>query len=122
MGCFNCFALGFFVALSLASIDVGVAARHLQQLPPMPTLPTTTLPPFPSIPISHSHPYHLSQGLGRFLHFLPCLLCPHCLVYQGPHCPLYQACLRFPQSQLQFPLFHSSLHHLLLLVLKNPFR
>ncbi|PPR84257.1 hypothetical protein GOBAR_AA36454 [Gossypium barbadense] len=50
MASFNCFALAFFVALSFSSIDVGLAARQLQQLPPMPTLPTTTLPPLPSIP------------------------------------------------------------------------
>lgn len=38
----NCFVLALFVALAFASVDEGLAARHLMQLP--------TLPPLPSIP------------------------------------------------------------------------
>ncbi|TYG36391.1 hypothetical protein ES288_D13G061800v1 [Gossypium darwinii] len=63
----------------------------------------------------------LAARPGHFLHFLPCLGCPHCQVYQGPHCLLCQAYPQSPQSNLQFPLFLSFLHHLLLLPLKNPF-
>ncbi|TYG36365.1 hypothetical protein ES288_D13G059300v1 [Gossypium darwinii] len=98
------------MALSFSSINVGQAARHLQQLPPMPTLPTATLPPLPSIPNLPQPTIPTMPGLGRFHHFLPCLLFPHGL--------LCEAC---PRSQLQFPLFLSFLHHLLLLPLKNPF-
>ncbi|TYJ00301.1 hypothetical protein E1A91_A13G078400v1 [Gossypium mustelinum] len=76
MASFNYFALAFLMALSFASIDVGVAARHLLQqpqtqslpsfpnlpmpsrssfpwpgaLPPLPTTLPTGLPPLPSIP------------------------------------------------------------------------
>ncbi|XP_022762149.1 RNA-binding protein 12-like [Durio zibethinus] len=53
MASFNCFILAFFMALSFSSINAGLAARHLLQLPPlppMPTLPGATLPPLPSIP------------------------------------------------------------------------
>ncbi|KAK8317014.1 hypothetical protein V6Z12_A13G081300 [Gossypium hirsutum] len=53
MASFNCFALAFLMALSFASIDVGVAARHLlqqpqtQSLPSFPNLPTPSRPSFP---------------------------------------------------------------------------
>ncbi|MFQ6656776.1 hypothetical protein Gotur_026732, partial [Gossypium turneri] len=45
MASFNCFALAFLMALSFASIDVGVAARHLLQQPQ-----TQSLPSFPNLP------------------------------------------------------------------------
>ncbi|KAK9028914.1 hypothetical protein V6N11_026049 [Hibiscus sabdariffa] len=47
---FNCFILALFAALIFSSIDVDLAARRLQQLPP---LPKTGLPPLPqpTIPI-----------------------------------------------------------------------
>ncbi|KAK9020381.1 hypothetical protein V6N11_010405 [Hibiscus sabdariffa] len=50
MASFNCFILALFAALMFSDIDVGLAARRLQQLPP---LPKTWLPPLlqPTIPI-----------------------------------------------------------------------
>ncbi|TYH33456.1 hypothetical protein ES332_D13G061200v1 [Gossypium tomentosum] len=50
MASFNCFALAFLMALSFASIDVGVAARHLLQQPQTPSLLKKTFPPLPSFP------------------------------------------------------------------------
>ncbi|KAK8552553.1 hypothetical protein V6N12_041142 [Hibiscus sabdariffa] len=44
MTSFNCFILALFAALMFFSIDVGLAARRLHQLPP---LPKTGLPPLP---------------------------------------------------------------------------
>ncbi|KAK8987526.1 hypothetical protein V6N11_027276 [Hibiscus sabdariffa] len=49
MASLNCFILALFAALMFSGIDVGLAARRLQQLPPIPTLPTTGLPQ-PTIP------------------------------------------------------------------------
>ncbi|KAK8486991.1 hypothetical protein V6N11_010209 [Hibiscus sabdariffa] len=63
MASFNCFILALFAALMFSSIDVDLAARRLQQLPPLsktglpslsqPTIPTVlkpgSLPPLPSI-------------------------------------------------------------------------
>lgn len=53
----NCFVLALFVALAFASVDEGLAARHLMQLPTLPPLPSIpgipqqpTLPPIPSVP------------------------------------------------------------------------
>ncbi|KAL4282567.1 hypothetical protein GQ457_16G009160 [Hibiscus cannabinus] len=50
MACFNCFILALFAALMFSGIDVDLAARRLQQLPP---LPKTGMPPLPQpkIPI-----------------------------------------------------------------------
>ncbi|KAG4165283.1 hypothetical protein ERO13_A13G069700v2 [Gossypium hirsutum] len=50
MASFNCFALAFLMALSFASIHVGVAARHLLQQPQTPSLLKKTFPPLPSFP------------------------------------------------------------------------
>ncbi|KAJ9159182.1 hypothetical protein P3X46_024704 [Hevea brasiliensis] len=53
MASFNCFILAFFVALSFSSMDAGLAARHLLQFPPLPSvpnLPKPALPPMPAIP------------------------------------------------------------------------
>ncbi|TYG36375.1 hypothetical protein ES288_D13G060200v1 [Gossypium darwinii] len=53
MAFFNCFALALLMALSFASIDVGVATRHLLQQPQtqslssFPNLPTPSRPSFP---------------------------------------------------------------------------
>ncbi|KAK9026602.1 hypothetical protein V6N11_039437 [Hibiscus sabdariffa] len=44
MKSFNCFILALFAALMFSGIDVDLAARRLQQLPP---LPKTGLPPLP---------------------------------------------------------------------------
>ncbi|KAK8508238.1 hypothetical protein V6N12_019417 [Hibiscus sabdariffa] len=44
MTSFNCFILALFAALMFSDIDVDLAARRLQQLPP---LPKTGLPPLP---------------------------------------------------------------------------
>ncbi|KAL4283316.1 hypothetical protein GQ457_16G016220 [Hibiscus cannabinus] len=44
MTSFNCFILALFVALMFSGIDIDLAARCLQQLPP---LPKTALPPLP---------------------------------------------------------------------------
>ncbi|KAK8516106.1 hypothetical protein V6N12_013515 [Hibiscus sabdariffa] len=44
MTSFNCFILALFAALMFSGIDVDLAARHLQQLLP---LPKTGLPPLP---------------------------------------------------------------------------
>ncbi|KAK9043052.1 hypothetical protein V6N11_071403 [Hibiscus sabdariffa] len=44
MSSFNCFILALFAALMFSGIDVDLAARRLQQLPP---LPKTGLPPLP---------------------------------------------------------------------------
>ncbi|KAK9010874.1 hypothetical protein V6N11_043741 [Hibiscus sabdariffa] len=63
MASFNCFILALFAALMFFDIDVDLAARRLQQLPPLsktglsplpqPTIPTVlkpgSLPPLPSI-------------------------------------------------------------------------
>ncbi|KAK8523401.1 hypothetical protein V6N12_047921 [Hibiscus sabdariffa] len=63
MTSFNCFILALFAALMFSGIDVDLAARRLQQLPPLPktglsplpqpTIPTVlkpgSLPPLPSI-------------------------------------------------------------------------
>ncbi|KAK9008320.1 hypothetical protein V6N11_075218 [Hibiscus sabdariffa] len=63
MTSFNCFILALFSALMFSVIDVDLAARRLQQLPPLPkiglpplpqpTIPTVlkpgSLPPLPSI-------------------------------------------------------------------------
>ncbi|KAK9008885.1 hypothetical protein V6N11_080362 [Hibiscus sabdariffa] len=62
MTSFNCFILALFAALMFSGIDVDLAARRLQQLPPLlktglpplpqPTIPTVlkpdSLPPLPS--------------------------------------------------------------------------
>ncbi|KAK9043406.1 hypothetical protein V6N11_071751 [Hibiscus sabdariffa] len=70
MASFNCFILALFAALVFSSIDVDLAARHLQQLPllpkiglpplPQPTIPTvlkpSSLPRLPSIPNLSSAP------------------------------------------------------------------
>ncbi|KAH1030976.1 hypothetical protein J1N35_043150 [Gossypium stocksii] len=50
MAYFNCFALAFLMTLSLARIDVGVAARDLLQQPQTPSLLKKTFPPLPSFP------------------------------------------------------------------------
>ncbi|XVF44838.1 hypothetical protein PTKIN_Ptkin02bG0156100 [Pterospermum kingtungense] len=50
MASFNCFVLAVLMALLFSSINVSLAARHLLQLPPMPTIPAATLPPLPSVP------------------------------------------------------------------------
>ncbi|KAG6768599.1 hypothetical protein POTOM_027521 [Populus tomentosa] len=50
MAIFNCFVLALLLAFSFPG---GEAARHLLQLPPLPSvanLPKPTLPPMPSIP------------------------------------------------------------------------
>ncbi|KAG6767486.1 hypothetical protein POTOM_028691 [Populus tomentosa] len=50
MASFNCFVLALLIAFSFPG---GEAARHLLQLPPLPSvpnLPKPTLPPMPSIP------------------------------------------------------------------------
>ncbi|KAK8575047.1 hypothetical protein V6N12_062724 [Hibiscus sabdariffa] len=44
MASFNCFILALFATLMFSGIDVDLAARRLQQLPP---LPKTGLPPLP---------------------------------------------------------------------------
>ncbi|PPD95962.1 hypothetical protein GOBAR_DD07026 [Gossypium barbadense] len=48
MASFNCLALAFLIALSFASIDVGVAARHLLQQPQPQSLPYFSNLPTPS--------------------------------------------------------------------------
>ncbi|MFQ6649363.1 hypothetical protein Gotur_022352, partial [Gossypium turneri] len=48
MASFNSFALAFLMTLSFASIDVGVTARQLQQLPQTPSLFKKTFAPLPS--------------------------------------------------------------------------
>ncbi|KAK8486745.1 hypothetical protein V6N11_050035 [Hibiscus sabdariffa] len=70
MASFSCFILALFAALMFFGIDVDLAARRLQQLPPLtkiglpplpqPTIPTvlkpSSLPPLPSIPNLSSAP------------------------------------------------------------------
>ncbi|KAI5558362.1 hypothetical protein BDE02_17G035700 [Populus trichocarpa] len=47
MASLNCFILALFIAVSLSR---GEAARHLLQLPPLPSVPRLPKPPLPSIP------------------------------------------------------------------------
>ncbi|CAN0840171.1 Protein PELPK1 [Linum grandiflorum] len=57
MASFNGFVLGLFVAFAFSSFNVGLAARHLLQLPTLPPMPSTipslpkpTLPTLPPMP------------------------------------------------------------------------
>lgn len=50
MASFNCFVLALFMALSFSSVNVGLAARHLLQLPTLPPLPSIPNLPQPTMP------------------------------------------------------------------------
>ncbi|XVF68252.1 hypothetical protein PTKIN_Ptkin10aG0190400 [Pterospermum kingtungense] len=83
MASFNCFMFSIFKALTFSSLNVGLAARRLQQLPPLPTipnLPRTGLPSIPTLPMPTipNLPTTLSQdylSLARYLRFLPFPVC-----------------------------------------------
>ncbi|KAJ1396528.1 RNA-binding protein 12 [Sesbania bispinosa] len=51
MASHNCFILAFFIAISLSSMDIGLAARHLMQTAPTLPQPQGNFPPLPTIPI-----------------------------------------------------------------------
>ncbi|GLT85770.1 hypothetical protein SLE2022_039480 [Rubroshorea leprosula] len=50
MASLNSFILAFFMALAFSSVNVGLAARRLQQLPPLPTIPKLPQPTIPNLP------------------------------------------------------------------------
>ncbi|GKV24440.1 hypothetical protein SLEP1_g34050 [Rubroshorea leprosula] len=52
MASFNSYILAFFMALALvfSSINVGLAARRLQQTPPSPSIPTEPQHTVPTLP------------------------------------------------------------------------
>ncbi|CAK7323542.1 unnamed protein product [Dovyalis caffra] len=55
MASYKCFMVTFFLALAFSNINVALAARHLLQLPPLPSVTNlpkpTTLPPLqPTLP------------------------------------------------------------------------
>ncbi|KAK8575682.1 hypothetical protein V6N12_063349 [Hibiscus sabdariffa] len=107
MTSFNCFILALFAALMFSGIDVDLAARRLQQLPP---LSKTGLPPLPQPTI----PTVLKLGSLSLLPSISNL--PSAPKVTLP--PLSSFPL-IPRFRPPFPLFLSSLHHHQLPVLET---
>nr|KJB84370.1 hypothetical protein B456_N021600 [Gossypium raimondii] len=103
MSSFNCLALAFLIALSFASIDVGLAARHLLQQPQPQSLPS-----FPNLPTPSRQSFPWPGALPPLPTTLPTGLPPLPSIPSVPTIPT------------AFPLFLSFLHHLLVLLLEIP--
>ncbi|KAJ4851198.1 hypothetical protein Tsubulata_024371 [Turnera subulata] len=60
MASFNFISLALFIALCFTGMNSGLAARHLLQLPPLPSMPNlpkpAALPPLPTIPATLPQP------------------------------------------------------------------